>query len=61
MSERDERRRDEDSAAASPDQGATPGTIGALDGAAGSLGAVGAPKPDGVMPLEAPNPRSGAD
>jgi hypothetical protein len=44
MSERDDR----------PDveEGATPGTVGALDGAA---------KPDSVMPQEAPDPSTGPD
>jgi hypothetical protein len=55
MSERDER----------PDveEGATPGTVGALDGAAaaGSVGGVGAAKPDSVMPQEAPDPSIGPD
>jgi hypothetical protein len=65
MSERDQRPADDDAGAPAPDvdEGGTPGTVGALDGAAaaGSAGAVGAEKPDSVMPQQAPDPAHGPD
>jgi hypothetical protein len=65
MSERDDRPAGEESDDARADvkEGATPGTVGALDGAAaaGSLGAVGADKPDSAMPQDAPDPTIGPD
>lgn len=44
------------------EEGAGPGAVGALDGAAavGSLGATSAGR-GGVMPSEPPDPRDGAD
>ncbi len=44
-------------------EGATPGTTGALDGAAaaGSVGAVSGPSGNGVMPEGAPDPSVGPD
>ena len=44
-------------------EGETPGTVGALDGAAaaGSQGAVGAPDDDSEMPTSAPDPSIGPD
>ncbi len=44
-------------------EGATPGSTGALDGAAaaGSAGAVSAPQPGSLMPTEAPDPSVGPD
>ena len=62
MSERGERPESDD-AGTTTDEGATPGTVGALDGAAaaGSLGAVGAEKPESELPHEAPDPSAGPD
>ena len=62
MSERDERPESDD-AGTNTHEGATPGTVGALDGAAaaGSLGAVGADKPQSEMPQVAPDPSAGPD
>jgi hypothetical protein len=70
MSERDDRPADQDDtegrreeAARGLEEGGDAGSVGALDGAAaaGSLGAVGGPKPDSVMPQEAPDPSVGPD
>ena len=66
MSERDERPMDDDSGDAGASdlhEGGTPGNVGALDGAAaaGSVGAVGADKPDSLMPQDAPDPSVGPD
>jgi DNA-binding response OmpR family regulator len=70
VSERDDRPADEESfddgrerPMQDVEEGASPGSVGALDGAAaaGSTGAVGAPKPGSVMPQEAPDPAKGAD
>lgn len=63
MSERDGRSETDD-AGTNTDEGATPGRrVGALDGvaAAGSVGAVGADKPQSAMPQEAPDPSTGPD
>ena len=45
------------------DEGATPGDVGALDGAAaaGSAGAVGAAHEDGAFSTDAPDPSIGPD
>jgi hypothetical protein len=70
MSERDDRPADESSRegvreqlSRDEEEGASPGTVGALDGAAaaGSAGAVGAEQPDSVMPQEPPDPSIGPD
>ncbi len=63
MREPEERPADDGAAAPDVEEGGTPGPVGALDGAAavGSVGAVGAEKPDGVMPQEAPDPSVGPD
>ena len=44
-------------------EGASPGSVGALDGAAaaGSLGAVGSSPDDGALPTHAPDPSVGPD
>jgi hypothetical protein len=53
----------EEHLAAELSEGATPGTTGALDGAAavGSLGAVGGPAPDSELPGSPPDPTIGPD
>lgn len=70
MSERDDRpvaeeTRDDQQAELQKDlvEGASPGQIGALDGAAaaGSLGAVGEPEVDSDLPTGAPDPSIGPD
>ena len=70
MSERDDRPADESSregvheqTARAATEGASGGSVGAQDGAAGagSLGAVSTGKPDSVMPQEAPDPSIGPD
>lgn len=70
MSERSDRPADEASletprtqAQKDAEEGGSPGTVGALDGAAaaGGLGGVSAPKPGSVMPQEAPDPSIGPD
>jgi hypothetical protein len=70
MSERDDRPADESSREGQREQvensaveGGSPGTVGALDGAAaaGSIGGVGGAKPDSVMPQGAPDPSIGPD
>jgi hypothetical protein len=70
MSERDDRPADDTLDAESREQsarnvqeGASAGSIGALDGAAaaGSMGAVGGGERGSVMPEEAPDPSVGPD
>jgi hypothetical protein len=70
MSERDNRPAGEDTQegeqahlAEEAHEGASPGSIGAVDGAAaaGSLGAVSSPGPDSEMPTSAPDPSIGPD
>ena len=70
MSERDDRPADDTldaesraQSARNAQEGASAGSVGALDGAAaaGSLGAVGAGERDSVMPQEAPDPSIGPD
>ena len=54
---------DHDTEAMRADEGATPGDIGALDGAAaaGSAGAVGSGDDDGAFSTDAPDPSIGPD
>jgi hypothetical protein len=67
VSERDDRRADDEAAQEHLDteaaEGGGPGAVGALDGAAaaGSVGAVGEAKRDGAIPREAPDPGTGPD
>ena len=70
MSERDDRPADASSregvherAERAATEGASGGTVGAQDGAAGagSLGAVSTEKPDSVMPQGPPDPSIGPD
>ena len=70
MRERDDRPVDESSRAGAHEEtaraateGASGGSVGAQDGAAGagSLGAVSTEKPDSVMPQGAPDPSVGPD
>ena len=70
MSERDDRPADESSTEGSSEhvareaeEGGSPGSVGALDGAAaaGSMGAASTRKPDSAMPQEAPDPSIGPD
>jgi hypothetical protein len=71
MSERDDRLTADEKSEGAPqaaleqelEEGAGPGAVGALDGAAavGSLGATSTGRGGGVMPSEPPDPRDGAD